>query len=103
MSSVFLAETDNQEVAIKRLHPQLSRRPEQVALFAAEAELARQLSHENLVHAFDAGDVGDQHYIAMELVRGPNLAQSLERSRPSPRTAARIVRSLCRGLSAVHK
>jgi serine/threonine-protein kinase len=103
MSSVFLAETESGEVALKRLHPQLSRYPEQVALFAAEARLARQFSHENLVHAFDAGDVGDHHFIAMELVRGPNLAQSLERSRPSPRTTARIIRSLCRGLSAVHR
>jgi serine/threonine-protein kinase len=102
MSSVFLAESSDGEVAIKRLHPQLSCHPEQVALFAAEAQLARRFQHENLVHAFDSGAAGEQHFIAMELVRGPNLAESLARSRPSPLTVTRIVRSLCRGLAAVH-
>jgi len=45
---------------------------------------------------------GGDHYIAMELVRGPNLAQLVERGPVPPRAALRIAADLCRALQHMH-
>lgn len=41
----------------------------------AEAKLACQLNHPNIAHIYDAGEVDDVPYIAMELVEGEGLRQ----------------------------
>jgi eukaryotic-like serine/threonine-protein kinase len=109
-------------VVIKRLHRELAHRSVHVQLFVEEGRVARRFRHPNLVHAFDAGAVersarspdrrrgdstgdppaGADHYIAMELVRGPNLAQLVERAPPSPRAALRIAVDLLGGLEHMH-
>jgi serine/threonine protein kinase len=90
-------------VVVKRLHRELARRPVHVQLFQEEGRMARRFRHDNLVHAFDAGTVERDHYIAMELVRGPNLAQLVERGPVAPRAALRIAVDLCRGLDHMHR
>jgi serine/threonine protein kinase len=84
------ADGDGQFV-VKRLHRELARRPAHVELFADEGNVAQRFVHPNLVHAFDAGSIergrGERdHYIAMDLVRGPNLAQLAARG-PVPARA----------------
>jgi serine/threonine-protein kinase len=103
VASVFRAEGPEGEIAIKRLHPQMARQPDQVALFVAEGELAQRFRHENLVHAMEAGEAEEGRYIAMELVRGPNLAQLCELRPPNRRAAARIVAAICAGLDHLHR
>jgi serine/threonine protein kinase len=89
-------------VVVKRLHRELARQPVHLQLFIEEGRMARRFRHENLVGAFDAGTVERDHYIAMELVRGPNLAQLVERG-PLPASAAlRIAADLCAGLEHMH-
>ncbi len=127
IGQVFLARRADekngaQPIVVKRLHRELARRPAHVQLFVEEGRMARRFRHPNLVHAFDAGTVerpahhpgrrreesaggtpaGADHYIAMELVRGPNLAQLLERGPAPPRAALRIAADLCSGLSHMH-
>ena len=93
-------------VVVKRLHRELARRPAHVQLFLEEGRMARRFRHRHLVHAFDAGTVDRDHdrdhYIAMELVRGPNLAQLVERGPVAPPTALRIAIDLCSALDHLH-
>ena len=95
------------QVVVKRLHRELARRPAHVELFVEEGKMAQRFAHPNLVHAFDAGAVdrgrGERdHYIAMDLVRGPNLAQLAARG-PVPAWAVRrIALDLCAGLGHMH-
>ncbi|HEX3473430.1 MAG TPA: protein kinase [Kofleriaceae bacterium] len=62
-------------VALKQLHPHLAKIPEVVELFAREARLGSYLRHANLAQTFDFGSVDGAYFLAMELVRGPTLAQ----------------------------
>jgi serine/threonine-protein kinase len=111
-SEVFLAEAyaetppadgERRPLVIKRLHRELARLPEHVELFREEGRLAQQLEDRHLVHAFEAGQVGDHHYIAMELVQGPNLAQLLALERPPVARALAIVCEVASGLDHVHR
>ncbi len=66
-------------VALKRLLPALSRDPQYVDLFTAEADLSRMLKHPNIVEVLEIGVVGEQYYMAMEYVDGRDLAQIVRR------------------------
>ncbi|HEX3763978.1 MAG TPA: serine/threonine-protein kinase [Kofleriaceae bacterium] len=63
------------EVALKQLHPHLAELPEMVELFTREARLGSYLRHANIAQTFDFGSFNGTYFIAMELVRGPTLAQ----------------------------
>ena len=72
------------------------------AAVIAEARALAKLSHPNVVAVYDASDLGDELYIAMELVVGQNLRKWLAEK---PRTQAVIVAvmiSVARGLAAAH-
>src|SRR5687768_2796572 len=111
IGEVFLAERTGDTVAgqpreavvVKRLHRELARLPEHVELFREEGRLAQHFSHPNLVKAFDAGATERDHYIAMELVRGPNLLQLRARERPSVAQVLAIVIDVATGLDHVHR
>ena len=92
---------------VKRLHRELARRPTHVELFVEEGTMAQRFAHPNLVHAFDAGSIerggGERdHYIAMDLVRGPNLAQLAARGPLPVRAVRRIASDLCAALDNMH-
>lgn len=98
-------------LVVKRLHRELARRPAHVELFIEEGRTARRFAHPHLVHAFDAGSVerpaedgegaAADHYIAMELVRGPNLAQRTQA--PPARAVLKVGVELCAGLEHMHQ
>jgi serine/threonine protein kinase len=70
------------EVALKVLDPTLTEDPAVIERFAQEARLAARLSHPNIVNIYDIdGRLGLEWY-TMELVRGPNLAQVVEKEGP---------------------
>ncbi|MEO8703402.1 MAG: serine/threonine-protein kinase [Kofleriaceae bacterium] len=94
-------------IALKRLLPQLSAVPEFVQAFLDEARLARHLHHPNVAETFDFGKVDDTYYIAMELVRGPTLAQVVARcvaaKHPVPMPIALyVIVQLCDALDYAH-
>lgn len=86
MAEVFLATraghgSFEKTVVIKRLHPFLGRSAKIVKMFEAEARLAGQIEHRNIVHTFDFGALPTgEIYIAMEYVRGVDLRRLLSRS-----------------------
>ena len=72
------------EVALKVLDPTLTEDPAVVERFAQEARLAARLSHPNIVNIYDIdGRLGLEWY-TMELVKGPNLAQVVEKEGALP-------------------
>lgn len=67
----------DREVALKVILPRYSHDPEYIKRFLREARVAAKLNHENIATVYEVGSSGDQYYIAMEMVRGKNLAQRL--------------------------
>lgn len=69
--------------AIKLIRPQvLASRPEIVTRFHREAKAIAQLHHPNVVMLYDADEVNDTHYIAMEFVDGPTLEKMVRQNGP---------------------
>ena len=80
MATVHRAEERGRRrvVALKRLLPMLSEDPDVVRSFVKEARLAIELHHPNIAETFDAGVIDGSHFIAMELVSGPTVAQFMK-------------------------
>ena len=73
------------------------------ALFLNEARAAGGLSHPHIVTVFDAGISDDRAYIAMELLKGRDLAQLRQEGwRATPAQAALIVRRVADALAFAH-
>lgn len=72
MGMVFRAEqvSLHREVALKVLSRELTKDPQFVAKFVAEARAAAKLQHPNVVAVFDVEHAGDTYYYAMELMQG---------------------------------
>jgi serine/threonine-protein kinase len=87
------------EVALKVLHPHLTADPAVVERFRREAQLAARLNHPNIVAIYDIGGRSGLLWYTMELVKGPNLAQLVEKEGPLP--LERVVRLLREALSAL--
>ncbi|MFN0249461.1 MAG: serine/threonine-protein kinase [Kofleriaceae bacterium] len=97
----------DRRVAIKLVHPSLARSPEATARLMREARAMAKLSDRHVVTIHDAGDVGGQLFIAMELVEGTNLGAML-RTRDTAALAdwqqwLTIMLDAGRGLAAAHK
>jgi WD40 repeat protein len=92
-------------VAVKLIHPAFLRHPAAVARFRQEVRAAGRLAHPNLVTAFDAGEAGDRHFLAMALVEGESLADLLSRrGGPLPvAEACAAVRQAALGLEHAHR
>jgi eukaryotic-like serine/threonine-protein kinase len=67
------------QVAIKRLLPELARKPEYVDLFASEADLSKLLDHPYIVKVYDVGVIDETYFMAMELIDGRDVGQILRR------------------------
>lgn len=62
-------------VALKVVRSEHADDTEFAELFVEEAKLAMKLSHANVVHSFDVGKIDDRWFIAMEHVRGIDVAR----------------------------
>jgi serine/threonine-protein kinase len=71
-------------VALKVLRKERIDKPDIVRRFYHEIRAAARLSHPNIVHAYDAEQVGDAHLFAMEYIEGIDLARLLKQSGPLP-------------------
>jgi hypothetical protein len=72
-------------------------------LFLNEARAAGGLSHPHIVTVFDAGVSDDRAYIAMELLKGRDLAQLRKEGwRATPAQAALIIRRVADALAFAH-
>lgn len=69
-------------VAIKVLRSDLAHEASFLERFRVEARSAAALTHPNIASIYDSGEDHDIHYIIMELIRGRDLSQLLERDGP---------------------
>src|SRR5208283_5356138 len=67
----------DRDVAIKTVSVESLAQPEALARFEKEARTASALNHPNIVTIYELGYVNSTRYIAMELVDGQTLRQSL--------------------------
>ena len=67
-----------------------------------EAQAVARLSHPNVVAVYDAGSLGKQVFVAMELVEGRTLRQWLGEGRRSWREIVEVFAAAGRGLAAAH-
>ena len=111
MAEVFRAVDTRlgREVAVKVLARHLLADPRSVERFEREGRTAASLHHPNIVNVYDAASEGDTHYLVMELVEGPTLAEIIKREgqMPLPRAldiASRIAAALqvAHGRGLVH-
>ena len=94
----------NRIVALKVLRTELARDAEAVQRFHREIEVISQLSHPNIVHAYEAGPMGSLLVLVLEYVDGPSLEELVGRGGPLPApTACEYVRQAAVGLQHAHE
>lgn len=77
--------------------------PQMVRRFRFEAEAAAHLQHPNIVAIHEVGEHEGQHYLAMDLVEGCNLAE-LVRDQPLPaRRAAYYLKTIAEAIHYAHE
>ncbi len=74
MAVVYLAQRDQERVALKMIREDLARSREFLEMFRDEAKIVSRLLHPNIVRTFEQGDVEGHAFIAMELLAGKSLA-----------------------------
>lgn len=91
-------------VAIKLLPDRRLRDPEAVARFQREIRAIGQLDHPAIVRATDAGQIGETHFLAMELVDGIDLGQLVRAfGKLNAADACEIVRQAAVGMQYAHE
>jgi serine/threonine protein kinase len=106
MGHVFKAihEETRQVVALKVIARRGDWGGETLRRFRRETQLVKRLTHPNIVTALDASEAGGVHYLALELVDGVDLGQSVARFGPlAVDSAIDYSRQAARGLSYAHR
>lgn len=113
MAEIFRAKTYGvdgfeKELVIKRILPHCSADKDFIDMLVDEAKLSVLLSHANIVQVYDLSKVGDDYYIAMELIHGVNLRDVMYSCReagvPIPtEIAVYIASEICKGLDYAHR
>ena len=94
--------SDQREAAVKLLHAGTLADPTHVQRFIREAETAARLDSANVVRVLEVGTTaGEVPFLAMERLRGHDLAQQLRRSRKLDLgSAAALAQEIAAGLEA---
>jgi serine/threonine-protein kinase len=91
-------------VALKVIRPDRVANPVAVSRFFREVQAAALMDHPNLVRGFDAGQVGDRYYLAMQYVRGTDLSAHIKHRGPLPiKLACQFLRDAALGLQHIHE
>lgn len=91
-------------VAVKVMHSGLGDDTEFAARFVREAKAAARLSHPNVVSVFDQGDDEGVVFLAMELVPGHTLRDTIGKESPmSPPRALALLEPVLSALAAAHR
>ncbi|MFO0968343.1 MAG: family 16 glycoside hydrolase [Gemmataceae bacterium] len=106
MGAVFKAEhlLMKRAVALKVINRALLDNPAAIERFRREVETAGKLTHPNIVHAYDAEQAGDAHFLVMEHVDGVSLAKLVNDGGPLPvDRACDYIRQTALGLQHAHE
>ncbi len=112
MAEVFRAVAEGVEgfrrvFVIKRLRPEKSASVELTRMFVDEARLSALLHHPNIVQVYDFGQINGTYFLAMEYLRGKDLAAVMKalralKSAVLPPIAAHIAHQVATGLHYAH-
>lgn len=107
MGTVYRAHQMNlhRDVAVKILHPELTKNPDAVRRFHREAKVATSLEHPNLVRVFLFGELPDNGglYLVMEHLEGRSLQELMRQEGALPLSRAlHISAQLCEAIGAAH-
>src|SRR3954454_227673 len=105
MGVVYRAQHMNlqRRAAIKIIAPEFADTKGFRSRFIREARIAAALQHPNIVTVYDAGQSGQTLYIAMQFIRGSDLAAILnEEGRLRPSRAIDVCRQVASALDAAH-
>ena len=95
-------------VVIKKILPAFADSRAFVSMFVNEARIAVSLSHGNIAHVFDFGEVNGDYFLAMEYVHGQPLSRVMRRAQAlqfpflPEAIALQIGIALCKGLHYAH-
>jgi serine/threonine protein kinase len=106
MGEVYKARHQKLEriAALKLIRKDKADNDEAVRRFRREIEAVSQLSHPNIVAAYDAGQAGDILFFAMEFVEGTDLSRHVRERGPLPiPTACSYIRQAASGLAHAHE
>ncbi len=106
MGAVYKAEhlLMNRTVALKVINKELLTKPTVIERFRREAQAAAQLSHPNIVTAYDAEQAGDAHFLVLEYVDGTDLAAFVKQRGPlSVEVACEFIHQAAAGLQHAHE
>ena len=93
----------HKRLAIKVLHPEMSRLPEVVARFEREAMAASHIDHPNVAAATDFGKLDDgSFFLILEYVEGTSLRDRVARGPLDVRSALHITRQIASALGRAH-
>ena len=95
-------------VALKMIHPHMIEQPAFVEMFVDEARICSRISHPNVVHVEEFGEIDGVHYLVMEFLDGCSVSELLQvcgrrRRRLDPELASRVIMQIARGLHAAHE
>jgi len=94
----------NRTVAIKILHPELSKDRDYVLRFLREARAAAWLNHQNIVGGVDVGQSNGIFYFVMDYVEGPTVEELVASRGPLPeKQALEIALMMARALEHAHR
>ena len=104
MGEVFRARDTRlgRDVAVKVLTTDAAEREDRRARFEKEARAASALNHPNIVSIYDIGTSGETVYIAMELVDGATLRETLPSGPMPPKKLLDIACQIGDGLAKAH-
>src|ERR1043166_5636261 len=79
MGEVYLARDTqlDREIALKILTADVARDQQRLHRFLQEARAASSLSHPNVAHIYEIGEVDGTHFIAMEYIEGESLDKKM--------------------------
>jgi eukaryotic-like serine/threonine-protein kinase len=107
MGAVYQAEHTHmrKRLAVKVLHPEMSRMPEVVARFEREAMAAAHIDHPNIAAATDFGKTEDgSFFLVLEFVEGTSLRDRISKQAPLPvARAIHIVHQIASALQRAHQ
>lgn len=107
MGVVYLAEHPviGKKVAIKAIHPELSKNPEVISRFMTEAKSVNQIGNEHIVDISDFGNTDDgEFFFVMEFLQGEALSDRISREhRFAPARALKIAAQVADALAASHE
>ena len=106
MGAVYQAEHTHmrKRLAVKVLHPEMSRLPEVVARFEREAMAAAHIDHPNVAAATDFGKLDDgSFFLVLEFVEGQSLRDAMNKGRLDLGRALRVLRQVAAALGQAHQ